>query len=35
MKFTILVLPDLVIITLYLICVINALESKEKEFLKK
>ena len=34
MKFTILEDPSLVIITIYLVCLINALESREKELLK-
>ena len=34
MKCTILVHPSLVIITMYLVCLINALESREKDFKK-
>ena len=35
MKFTILVHPSLAIITMYLVCLINAWESREKDFLKQ
>ena len=35
MKFTILEDPSLVIITIYLVCLINALESREQETFKE